>query len=160
MEMRQKLGALVGLSCGMLLGLLIGVSVSSSREISGLVRTRSVAIREQSSPAEHPARLQADIHALHRQAKDLLLRTDSPEKVASARERWDEQRTLVGVRLAALEASATRPDEMGLAKALRMELAAYDAAVRKILALIEDGTIKTSRGGQKALSAQRSSTRS
>ena len=55
MEMQQKLGVLLGLSCGMLLGVVIGVSASGSRESSGPMYTRPVALREQAPQAEHPA---------------------------------------------------------------------------------------------------------
>jgi hypothetical protein len=160
MEERLKLGAVLALSCGMLLGLLIGVSASSSRGGSGLAHTRPAALREAAPLAEHAAGAQADIHALRRQAMDLLLRTDSSDKVAETRKRWNEQRTLLGARLTALEASATRLEEKGLARALRLELAAYDAGVTKVLALIQDGTIKTPRDAQKTLSASLGNARS
>ena len=142
MESSQRIGVLLGLGLGVLLGLVMGVGASSYRGAGGVADITPVTLQEETKMVQHTARLQNDIQALRMQAKNLLMRTDSSEKVAESRKKWDEQIAFHVARLDDLEKNAIRTQDKEIVRKMRTELAAYDAGFTKILGQIEDGKIK------------------
>jgi hypothetical protein len=148
MEKNLRTGIRYGLACGLVLGLLLGVpagvAVSGYRGAGG-IRPTSPEVKVSARLTVNPAKTQADIRALQRHAKDLLLGIDSPEKAAEHRQRWDERHALQAARLDEFEKSATSPEDKQLIQAMRTELAAYDAGFTKALGRIQDRLSKTTR---------------
>ena len=82
MEKNLKIGMLLGMGLGLLLGLVVGVGASSYRAANGIAHITPATLQEETTLVEQTARVHSDIQALRSQAKNLLLRTDSAEKVA------------------------------------------------------------------------------
>jgi hypothetical protein len=151
MEKNLKIGMLLGMGLGLLLGLVVGVGASSYRGANGNSYPTSATLQEETKLADQTARIHSDIQALRRQAKNLLMRTDSPEKIAESRKKWDEQLAFQMARLDELERYATRTQDKELVRVMRTELASYDAGFTKALGLIQDGKIKIASNAKRAI---------
>ena len=151
MEKNLKIGMLLGLGLGLLLGVVVGVGASGFRVANGIAYTTPAIQQEETKLAEQAARVRSDIQALRRHAKNLILQTDSPERIAESQRKWDQQLASQVARLDELEKSATRTQDKELVKVMRTELAAYDAGFTKALGLVQDGKIKTARDAKRAI---------
>jgi hypothetical protein len=151
MEKSLKIGMLLGLGLGLLLGLVVGVGASSYRGANGIAYPASATLQGEAKLVEQTAQVQSNIQALRRQAKSLLLQTDSQEKIAESRKKWDEQLAFQVARLNELEKSATRTQDKELVRVMRTELATYDAGFTKALGLIQDGKIRIASNAKRAI---------
>ena len=151
MEKNPKIGLLLGLGLGLLLGLVVGVGASSYRGANGIADPTSATLQAEARLIAQAAQVQRDIQALRRQAKNLLLRTDSQEKIAESRKKWDEQLAFQVARLNELEKYATRTQDKEFVRVMRTELATYDAGFTKALGLIQNGKIKIASNAKRAI---------
>jgi hypothetical protein len=151
MEKNLKIGMLLGLGLGLLLGLVVGAGASSYRGENGNLHATSATLQGEAKLVEQAARVQSDIQVLRRQAKSLLLRTDSLEKIAESRKKWDEQLAFQVARLNEMEKYATRTQDKELVRVMRTELATYDAGFTKVLGLIQDGKIQTASNAKRSI---------
>ncbi len=137
----DRLRHAIGFAPGLLLGVMIGFAASGHVGINLTAPGAIETLVAEAAMAQHAAEAQADVHALRRSAKDLLLQIDSPVQAAPSRRAW-QARYAVGVtRLDEFEKRATRPRDRELARALRAELVAYDRGLVRALRMIEEGII-------------------
>jgi methyl-accepting chemotaxis protein len=146
-----KIGTRLGLGFGLLLAVVVGVAGAGYWGMSNIARTTLDILQGDAKLAEHSARARANTLGLRRFEKDVFLNIDSPEKVAEYRTKWEEQHAHQEARLNDLEKYATRKEDKDLIKAMRKEHDAYDAGFKKVLGLIQAGTIKTPQDANKAI---------
>jgi hypothetical protein len=137
-----RFGLGLGLAPGLLLGLMLGFAASSYWTVNPTLAAPGRG--ETFAPAEavrHIAQVQADVQALRRSAKDILMRTDSPARVPEARAAWEARYALQLTRLESFESQAVRQKDKDLARAMRLELQGQHEGLMKMLRRIEDGTM-------------------
>lgn len=149
-----RLGLGFGIVPGLLFGAMVGVAGSGYWAGRGVAESTSEALRGDARLTEHAARAQADMLALRRFAKNVLLNTNSPAKAAESQEKWNELRALQAARLDDIEKNATRQEDKDLVKAMRKELEDSDAAFKNIVGMIQDGKIATPQAANNVFNAR------
>ena len=146
-----RVGARLMLGFGAIMLLMMAVAGGGYWGLHSVAEQTAKMLRGDAKLAEHSARARADALDLRRFEKDMLLSIDSPKQVEEYVKRWNDQRERFETRLADFEKYATRREDKEAVVDLRKDLVTYAVGFNKVVIQIQDGTIKTSQEGNKAM---------
>jgi methyl-accepting chemotaxis protein len=147
----MTIGKRLALGFGLLLALVALVAGSgyrSTRLASGMAMN---ILKVESPLVEHSQRVRANTLGLRRFEKDVFLNVDNAEKVAEYVTKWKDQRDRLLDRIAVLDSLETEDSGKAAIRSMRADASTYDQGFNRVLALIEQGKIKTPAEGNAAM---------
>src|SRR5258706_2593993 len=147
----MTIGKRLALGFGLLLGMveLVGGSGDGSIRIASSL---AMDILKVESPlVEHSQRVRANTLGMRRFEKDVFLNVDNAEKVAEYVTKWKDQRDRLLERIAVLDSLETQDSGKAAIRSMRTDAATYEQGFNRVLALIEQGKIKTPAEGNAAM---------
>jgi len=147
----MTIGKRLALGFGLLLALVALVAGSGYRS-TRLASSLAMDILKVESPlVEHSQRVRANTLGLRRFEKDVFLNVDNAEKVAEYVTKWKDQRDRLLERIAVLDSLETQDSGKAAIRSMRADAATYEQGFNRVLALIEQGKIKTPAEGNAAM---------
>ena len=138
----MTIGKRLALGFGLLLALVALVAGSGYRS-TRLASSLAMQVLKVESPlVEHSQRVRANTLGLRRFEKDVFLNVDNAEKVAEYVTKWKDQRDRL------LE---TEDSGKAAIRSMRADASTYEQGFNRVLALIEQGKIKTPAEGNAAM---------
>ncbi len=153
-----KIGTRLGISFGMVLLLLAGVTVTGWWGVKAVTGTTVSMLRGDAQIAEHSARARADILELRRFEKDILINIDNREKVKEYYTKWNEAREKVIQRIEDLEKTATQTKDREAVKSLKDNLAIYAGGFNGVYDKIIGGRVTITAAANSAVAAFKDAT--
>jgi methyl-accepting chemotaxis protein len=147
----MTIGKRLALGFGLLLALVALVAGSgyrSTRIASGLAMQ---VLKVESPLVEHSQRARANTLGMRRFEKDVFLNIGTPEKVAEYITKWKDQRDRLLERIAVLDSLETNDSGKAVIRSMRADASTYEQGFTRVLALIEQGKIKTPIEGNAAM---------
>src|SRR6266566_5157374 len=139
----MTIGKRLALGFGLLLALVALVAGSGYRS-TRLASTLAMRVLKVESPlVEHSQRVRANTLGMRRFEKDVFLNIATPEKVAEYLTKWKDQRDRMLERIAVLDSLETEDSGKAVIRSMRADAATYEQGFNRVLALIEQGKIKT-----------------
>jgi methyl-accepting chemotaxis protein len=151
MLQNMSIGKRLGLGFGLLLALLTLVAGSGYRGTRLAANLAMNTLQVQSPLVEHSQRARANTLGLRRFEKDVFLNVGSAEKVAEYLAKWKDQRDRLLERLAVLDSLETEDSGKAAIRSMRADLATYEQGFNRVLALIDQGKVKTAPEGNAAI---------
>jgi len=148
-----KIGKRFGVAFGIILLLLLAVAVVGYWGVRSTSQTTYSILEGDAKISEHAGRARANTLGLRRFEKDFFLNLGNAEKQKEYLDKWNEQRGKLEGRLSDLAAITELKEDQDAVKTMQSSLAAYTQGFNKIVASVNDGTIRNSRDGNKAMSA-------
>ena len=145
----MKIGRRLGLGFGLILALMAGVAAVGYWGVMATSAVTNEILSIGSPLVEHAQRARANTLGMRRFEKDLFLNIGSAEKEAEYLAKWNDQRQRLEERLDQLEklvaaqADSSTEKDKAVVKKLKVDAAAYEAGLNKVVAKIRDGSIKT-----------------
>jgi methyl-accepting chemotaxis protein len=146
-----RIGLRIALEFGVLLAVVIGMAASAYWGIDRIASTTLQILDADVKLAAHSADARANVVGMQRYERDIFLNIDSQERVAEYQKKWEEERARQAARLGDLETYATRVEDRERVENMRKDLADYEASFKKVLGLIQAGTIKTPQDARDAM---------
>jgi methyl-accepting chemotaxis protein len=147
----MTIGKRLALGFGLLLALVALVAGSGYRS-TRLASGMAMSILKVESPlVEHSQRVRANTLGLRRFEKDVFLNVDNAEKVAEYVTKWKDQRDRLLERIAVLDSLETEDSGKAAIRSMRADASTYEQGFNRVLALIEQGKIKTPAEGNAAM---------
>jgi len=147
----MTIGRRLALGFGLLLALVALVAGSGYRS-TRLASSLAMDILKVESPlVEHSQRVRANTLGLRRFEKDVFLNVENAEKVAEYVTKWKDQRDRLLERIAVLDSLETQDSGKAAIRSMRADAATYEQGFNRVLALIEQGKIKTPAEGNAAM---------
>jgi len=139
----MTIGKRLALGFGLLLALVALVAGSGYRS-TRLASSLAMRVLKVESPlVEHSQRVRANTLGMRRFEKDVFLNMATPEKVAEYVTKWKDQRDRMLERIAVLDSLETEDSGKAVIRSMRADAATYEQGFNRVLALIEQGKIKT-----------------
>ena len=144
MLQNMSIGKRLAVGFGLLLALVALVAGSGYRS-TRLASSLAMQVLKVESPlVEHSQRVRANTLGMRRFEKDVFLNMATPEKVAEYLAKWKDQRDRLLERVAVLDSLETNDSGKAVIRAMRADAATYEQGFNHVLALIEQGKVKTS----------------
>jgi len=147
----MTIGKRLALGFGLLLALVALVAGSGYRS-TRLASSLAMQVLTVESPlVEHSQRVRANTLGLRRFEKDVFLNVDNAEKVAEYVTKWKDQRDRLLERIAVLDSLETEDSGKATIRSMRADASTYEQGFNRVMALIEQGKIKTPAEGNAAM---------
>jgi len=144
MLQNMSIGKRLAVGFGLLLALVALVAGSGYRS-TRLASSLAMQVLKVESPlVEHSQRVRANTLGMRRFEKDVFLNMATPEKVAEYLAKWKDQRDRLLERVAVLDSLETNDSGKAVIRSMRADAATYEQGFNHVLALIEQGKVKTS----------------
>src|SRR6266571_597101 len=139
----MTIGKRLALGFGLLLALVALVAGAGYRS-TRLASTLAMRVLKVESPlVEHSQRVRANTLGMRRFEKDVFLNIATPEKVAEYLTKWKDQRDRMLDRIAVLDSLETEDSGKAVIRSMRADASTYEQGFNRVLALIEQGKVKT-----------------
>jgi len=143
MLQNMSIGKRLAVGFGLLLALVALVAGSGYRS-TRLASSLAMRVLKVESPlVEHSQRARANTLGMRRFEKDVFLNMAVPEKVAEYLTKWKDQRDRLLERIAVLDSLETEDSGKAVIKSMRADASTYEQGFTRVLALIEQGKLKT-----------------
>ena len=143
MLQNMSIGKRLAVGFGLLLALVALVAGSGYRS-THLAATLAMRVLKVESPlVEHSQRARANTLGMRRFEKDVFLNIGAPEKVAEYLTKWKDQRDRLVERIAVLDSLETEDSGKAVIRSMRADASTYEQGFTHVLALIEQGKVKT-----------------
>jgi len=143
MLQNMSIGKRLAVGFGLLLALVALVAGSGYRS-TRLASSLAMRVLKVESPlVEHSQRVRANTLGMRRFEKDVFLNMAVPEKVAEYLTKWKDQRDRLLERIAVLDSLETEDSGKAVIKSMRADASTYEQGFTRVLALIEQGKLKT-----------------
>ncbi len=139
----MTIGKRLALGFGLLLALVALVAGSGYRSTRLASSVAMRVLKVESPLVEHSQRVRANTLGMRRFEKDVFLNIATPEKVAEYLTKWKDQRDRMLERIAVLDSLETEDSGKAVIRSMRADAATYEQGFNRVLALIEQGKIKT-----------------
>ncbi len=153
----MKIGMKLASGFGVVVLLLLGIVITGYWGVNSMSEATLKMIQGDATISEHAARARANVLGLRRYEKDLFLNIGDRAKEDEYLKKWQEQHEHLTSRLNDIEKAVYLDKEKDELKSMRSELAAYDSGMKKVLALIAEGTVKTAQQGNAAINEYKDS---
>jgi methyl-accepting chemotaxis protein len=138
----MQIGTRLGLGFGIIIVLLIGIVLTGYWGVNSVSESTIKMIQGDATISEHAARARANVNALRRYEKDLLINIGDKAKEDDYLKKWTEQHDHLIKRLDDLDKVVVDSHEKDQVKTMRAELATYDGGMKKVLTMIAAGSLK------------------
>jgi len=143
MLQNMSIGKRLAVGFGLLLALVALVAGSGYRS-TRLASSLAMRVLKVESPlVEHSQRARANTLGMRRFEKDVFLNMAVPEKVAEYLTKWKDQRDRLLERIAVLDSLETEDSGKAVIRSMRADASTYEQGFTRVLALIEQGKVKT-----------------
>ena len=139
----MTIGKRLALGFGLLLALVALVAGSGYRSTRLASGVAMHVLKIESPLVEHSQRTRANTLGMRRFEKDVFLNLGTPEKVAEYLTKWKDQRDRLLERIAVLDSLETEDSGKAVIRSMRADAAAYEQGFNRVVALIEQGKVKT-----------------
>ncbi|MBA4373157.1 MAG: chemotaxis protein [Thermodesulfovibrio sp.] len=154
----MKIGTKLMGGFGIVLVLLVLVGIVGYWSTNKLTTTTVHLLEGDAKIAQHSARLRANVLGMRRYEKDMFINIGSADKVNDYVKKWEDQYKSTGERIADLEKLVADPKEKDIVKALKSDGDAYEKTMKKAIAMIHEGRIKTTAEGNVAIAEAKDET--
>ncbi len=154
----MKIGTKLMGGFGLVLLLLLIVGIVGYWSTNKVATTTIHLLDGDAKIAQHSARLRANVLGLRRYEKDMFLNVGSADKVEGYIKNWEGQYKSVVERIADIEKIATDPKDKEAIKTLKSDADGYEKTMKKVIAMLRDGRIKTAAEGNAAVAEAKDET--
>jgi len=143
MLQNMTIGKRLAVGFGLLLALVALVAGSGYRSTRLAANLAMQVLKVESPLVEHSQRVRANTLGLRRFEKDVFLNLGNADKVSEYVTKWKDQRDRLLERIAVLDSLETDDAGKAVIRSMRADAATYEQGFNHVLALIEQGKVKT-----------------
>jgi methyl-accepting chemotaxis protein len=154
----MNIGMRLSLGFGIIVVLLVGIVITGYWGVNSMSDSTVKMIQGDATISEHASRARANVNAMRRFEKDLFLNIGDKVKEDDYLKKWTEQHDHLTKRLDDLDKVVTDSHEKDEVKTMRSELAAYEGGMKKVLAMIQAGSISAASQANAAIAEYKETT--
>ena len=148
---KAGIGVRLAVGFGVLILFMVAIDIAGYWGTDKVTEITIRALKTDAEIAEHSARARANVLALRRYEKDMLINRDHPEKLAGHHESWKKEHAHLLDRLADIEKVVTLQQDKEMIAKMKAALQGYDASMSEVASMLRAGQIRSAVEGDAAI---------